>query len=853
MGRGTPIGDLLIEAGAINSEQLASALRLQQQRGGLVGQILVEMGACRSEDIAAALAKQFRFTQVDMATVVPRFDALLHLTGQKCRDLKLIPFERLGQLLCVAMVNVLNRKAITQVESLTRLKVKAFTSAWPEIQAAIDKYYTPEVEECAAKVEQLRTEEGTKAFELADKLAAELAAARKAPAETAPSRQAAPAAPAKAAPDIEAQKYIRDAQELRAKGRLEEAVKRLEAGAQAFPQSAQIRQGLEQLKKELEAARAQEAERRARVAELLAKGRAEKEAGRFAEAVAKFQEAAQLDPQNNVVARELSAAQKELARVKAEEAARKKVEEEARAAEERRKAEAEAKRRAQIAELLALAKTARAAGRLTEAESRLKDVLALDASHEVAKAQLAEVQAEAASARSRREEALAAALREARKLARDGRYEEATGVLNSATASLGEDPRIAAALHEVESAARQKAKEAEAASRRAREEEEKLKAEVRSLVEKAKTLAASGSLDEAEHALEDALALDPENVEAVARLGEVRELIRAKIEEEETRRRAEEERARRDAEVRELLREAAEDRSAGRLEMAARKLRALAASEGERSDVREALAAVEADIERIKAEEEARLRAEEEARRKAEEEIRRRAAAAAEAEAERRRTEAAVSGEKRLEAREVSLETLVPLTVLPEKERAALAQVVARRTGGLASSPQEALSRLPVAQIFSKSRAELERLERAAKAAEEALAAEAVVPTEEELGAELEPSLEPQPPMPDLEAQLDAEPEAIVEAVPADEVAGAPAAEAPAAEIAEAEVVSAEPAEVEPLEPPPAEVAPARAAAVPISDAEFAQLEPQLEPDPVQDWWLVHAVGGPVPAVPLED
>ena len=136
-GRGTPIGNLLIQAGAVSQDQVNHALRIQQKQGGLLGQILVAMRACRSQDIATALGKQFRFTQVDLATFKPKIDALLLLTPDKCQELKAIPFERLEQLICVAMVNVLNRKVITQIETLTKLKVKGFTCAWPQIQQAI--------------------------------------------------------------------------------------------------------------------------------------------------------------------------------------------------------------------------------------------------------------------------------------------------------------------------------------------------------------------------------------------------------------------------------------------------------------------------------------------------------------------------------------------------------------------------------------------------------------------------------------------------------------------------------------------------------------------------------------------
>ena len=76
-GRGTPIGELLIQAGAISTEQLSKALKIQEQEGkGLLGQILIQMGACAPTDVAAALNKQFRITGVDLAMVDPSAPAV---------------------------------------------------------------------------------------------------------------------------------------------------------------------------------------------------------------------------------------------------------------------------------------------------------------------------------------------------------------------------------------------------------------------------------------------------------------------------------------------------------------------------------------------------------------------------------------------------------------------------------------------------------------------------------------------------------------------------------------------------------------------------------------------------------
>ena len=58
-----------------------------------------------------------------------------------CEKGRLIPFDLIGNTICVAMTNVLNRKAITGIEETTGCKVKAFTAPWIEIKKVISAYF----------------------------------------------------------------------------------------------------------------------------------------------------------------------------------------------------------------------------------------------------------------------------------------------------------------------------------------------------------------------------------------------------------------------------------------------------------------------------------------------------------------------------------------------------------------------------------------------------------------------------------------------------------------------------------------------------------------------------------------
>jgi hypothetical protein len=66
------IGQILIETGAISSEQLELALKEQKQTGEKLGQILQRLGICSEHEIARVLASQAGVSFVSTRNGSPR-------------------------------------------------------------------------------------------------------------------------------------------------------------------------------------------------------------------------------------------------------------------------------------------------------------------------------------------------------------------------------------------------------------------------------------------------------------------------------------------------------------------------------------------------------------------------------------------------------------------------------------------------------------------------------------------------------------------------------------------------------------------------------------------------------------
>jgi hypothetical protein len=138
------LGQLLLRLETIQQKHLDEALDEQQRSGGLLGQILVRLGHCDKADVGRALARQRTITTIDLDDVVFEKEALAMLPRELCEEQRVIPFEKMGNLLCVAMTNVLDATTKTRVRETAKMQIKTFDAAWDQILEQIRKQYPEE-------------------------------------------------------------------------------------------------------------------------------------------------------------------------------------------------------------------------------------------------------------------------------------------------------------------------------------------------------------------------------------------------------------------------------------------------------------------------------------------------------------------------------------------------------------------------------------------------------------------------------------------------------------------------------------------------------------------------------------
>jgi type IV pilus assembly protein PilB len=136
-----PLGELLLERGIINQSQLDQSLDAQREKGGLIGEIMVDLGFVKEDDIAQALTAQYGFPYLPLGNYDVDLDITSIIPGRVARQYLLVPIDKIGNNLTLAMSNPLNVQAIEDVELLSGCSVQTFVSTSSDIKRAIEKYY----------------------------------------------------------------------------------------------------------------------------------------------------------------------------------------------------------------------------------------------------------------------------------------------------------------------------------------------------------------------------------------------------------------------------------------------------------------------------------------------------------------------------------------------------------------------------------------------------------------------------------------------------------------------------------------------------------------------------------------
>ncbi len=140
-------GELLLEGGLINQEQLADALAYQQRTRVRLGAALVARGHITEPQLVSALGAALRVPVVSLRKLSPDPQALRMVSLKLCSEHDLFPYavrkERGRTVLTVATSDPLNFRLLDELGFMCDANIEAVLAPASDIDVAIREHYGP--------------------------------------------------------------------------------------------------------------------------------------------------------------------------------------------------------------------------------------------------------------------------------------------------------------------------------------------------------------------------------------------------------------------------------------------------------------------------------------------------------------------------------------------------------------------------------------------------------------------------------------------------------------------------------------------------------------------------------------
>ena len=153
------LGELLVRENLISLQQLQKAQDEQRKTGGRIGSLLVRQGAIAEHDLTSFLSKQYGVPSIYLKDFDIDDDVLKLIPKATAEKHQVIPVNRAGASLIVAMSDPSNIFAIDDIKFLTGYNVEPVVASEQAIQEAIEQYYAekgPDLDEVMAGLRRRR-------------------------------------------------------------------------------------------------------------------------------------------------------------------------------------------------------------------------------------------------------------------------------------------------------------------------------------------------------------------------------------------------------------------------------------------------------------------------------------------------------------------------------------------------------------------------------------------------------------------------------------------------------------------------------------------------------------------------
>jgi type IV pilus assembly protein PilB len=135
------LGELLVKRSFITSDQLQKALEDQKLKGGRLESNLVRLGYIKEDELLSFLSAQYRVPSVRLSKIEINPATIKLIPSSISKKYFIIPINRVGPKLTLAMADPSNIIVIDEVKFMTGFNVEPVVASETEIVDAIKKYY----------------------------------------------------------------------------------------------------------------------------------------------------------------------------------------------------------------------------------------------------------------------------------------------------------------------------------------------------------------------------------------------------------------------------------------------------------------------------------------------------------------------------------------------------------------------------------------------------------------------------------------------------------------------------------------------------------------------------------------
>jgi len=135
------LGEMLVAEGLITPAQLDDALDMSSTEGTFVGQALVDLEYLEREQLVSTLIRQCRIPHINLADYDISREIAALVPREICQTHRIIPVDRLGDMLTLAMVDPLDDTALEAVGKYCDLKVKPILCSWYDLEQVFHRLF----------------------------------------------------------------------------------------------------------------------------------------------------------------------------------------------------------------------------------------------------------------------------------------------------------------------------------------------------------------------------------------------------------------------------------------------------------------------------------------------------------------------------------------------------------------------------------------------------------------------------------------------------------------------------------------------------------------------------------------